>query len=119
MKLAIIAVFLILGYIIWTNLQKIIANRKEANAQGRQQDLQCDSFTQELAKLDQAHKIFTGNTNHLGQTEQQWLWSNVIDNKVRACHFLLSHDFARATVYLTLATEKANSLIAQYSGITA
>ena len=110
MKLAILAVLLIIGYILYSNLVRIVAIRKETNDHARKQDAK----SQGLSKLDQARSVFLARTSHLKQSEQEDLWTPVLEDKVRACNFLLRHDFLRATAFLAVATNKAEALLTQY-----
>lgn len=114
MKLAILAVLLIIGYILYSNLVRIVAIRKETNDHARKQDAKCDTISQGLSKLDQARSVFLARTSHLKQSEQEDLWTPVLEDKVRACNFLLRHDFLRATAFLAVATNKAEALLTQY-----
>jgi hypothetical protein len=114
MKLAIILVLCTIAYIISTSLKKIRANRQEADARARQQEAKCDVFLKGLTRLNEARNVFVSRTSHLGEAEQESLWMPVIETKVRACKFLMAHDFNRATAFLATATEKADGLLAQY-----
>jgi hypothetical protein len=104
----------ILAYIVYSNLKKVRAVRQEANTHSRQQEAKCDTFSQGLTRLDQARAKFFACTSHLTLAEQEARWTPVIETKVRACHFLLAHDFARASAFLTVAANTADNLLAEH-----
>jgi hypothetical protein len=116
MKLAIIAVLVVIAYIICNAVSRISNARQEAKERERTLNAQCQDICRGLAQIDQQRKEFEARTSHLDEAERKWLWSAVVDRKVLACNMMAAREFARASAYLLQAKEKAAGLIAQYQG---
>jgi hypothetical protein len=116
MKLAIIAVLIVIAYMVVNGVNRIRAARKEAKEKAQLQDAQVNDICRGLSQLDQQRKEFEARTTHIDQEERKWLWSAVVDRKVLVCNMMSARDFVRANAYLLQAKEKADGLIAQYQG---
>ena len=64
-----------------------------------------------LNQIKQTQAQFLQRSANLPAEDRDHLWRPVQDDKIRACHFLLAHDFARAMAYLREATTKAAALV--------
>jgi hypothetical protein len=117
MKLAIIAALLTIAYIIWSDTQKIIARRREADVKSYKLRLETSAFFRSLDNLIEKRKAFDDLTSNLEQSERKQLWSPITDDIQRACNTIRGQNFVEATTYLLVTTQKADNLIAQYQAI--
>ncbi|MBS1991008.1 MAG: hypothetical protein JSS86_22450 [Cyanobacteria bacterium SZAS LIN-2] len=111
MKIAIIAVLLIIAYQLYSNILRIAENRAAERSRQGQRDHEWEVFYAGLNQIKEKQAQFLQRSANLPSEDRDHLWRPVQDDKIRACHFLLAHDFARAMSYLHQATSRATALV--------
>jgi len=107
----ILAVLAILAYMVYSNVQRIRANRQEARDKERNSQANWETFNTALSNVRAQKPVYLARAADLPEEERSHRWQTVQNNIVMACNAFLSHDFPRAMAYVLVAQQKADTLL--------